>query len=62
MGYVEGVASVKTASWVIVDRSTGKAVIETFEGGWLSLINREKYEAVPILEWLQKLNTKPEKS
>ncbi len=46
----------KTASWVIVNKETGKAVFETFEEKTANAINKEKYKAVPILEYLQNLN------
>ena len=46
----------KTASWVIVERSTGKAVMETFSARVAGAVNAEKYEAVPILEYLHGFN------
>jgi hypothetical protein len=48
----------KTASWVIVDLSTGEGVFETFSEKTAKAINQKKYKAVPILEWLQGLNAK----
>lgn len=47
-----------TGSWIIVDRETGKAVIELFDRRNVDQINQEKYEAVPALEYLQELNVK----
>lgn len=46
----------KTASWVVVDRKTGGAVLETFSASVAAKVNRAAYEVVPILEWLQRLN------
>jgi hypothetical protein len=46
----------RTASWVIVDKSTNKAIFETFSKSITDKINVEKYQAVPILEYLQNLN------
>ena len=46
----------KTASWVIVDKQTGKAVMETFNRTTADAINREKFDVLPALEYLQKLN------
>jgi hypothetical protein len=46
----------KTASWVIVEKSKGKAVLETFNELLASRVNAEKYRAVPILEYLQNFN------
>ena len=46
----------KTSSWVIVSRATGHAVMETFSRATVDKINTEKYQAVPILEYLQSLN------
>lgn len=44
------------ASWVIVDRATGKAVLETFNFELCQFININRYRVVPILAWLQSLN------
>jgi hypothetical protein len=46
----------KTASWVIVDKTNNKAVFETFCYEFADTINKTKYEAVPILEYLQNFN------
>lgn len=48
----------KPTSWVIIDRSTGNAVLETYNEA-LTKLNQKKYKAVPILEYLQSLNKKP---
>lgn len=48
----------RTASWVIVEKSTRGAIMETFSARVAEAINREKYEAVPILAYLQSLNRK----
>lgn len=47
----------KTASWVIIELSTGTAVFETFSKAIADSINRDKYKAVPILEYLQTITT-----
>lgn len=46
----------KAASWVIVDKQTGKAVMETFNQATADAINREKFNVLPALEYLQQLN------
>ncbi len=46
----------KPASWVIVEKATGKAVMETFNPDILPKINTQKFEAVPIQIYLGKLN------
>jgi hypothetical protein len=46
----------RIASWVIVDKITNKAIFETFSESIASKINVEKYQAVPVLEYLQNLN------
>lgn len=46
----------QTASWVIRHRETGKVIMETFKPRLVAKINVEKYEAVPILAYLQGLN------
>ena len=46
----------RTSSWVIVDKITNKAIFETFNETLAIKINVEKYEAVPVLQYLQNLN------
>jgi hypothetical protein len=48
----------RTASWVIREKETGRFVIETFSERVVEVLNTQKYEAVPILEYLQSLNRK----
>lgn len=49
----------KTASWIIRNKTTGEVVMETFDPRVPEALNQEKYEAIPILEYLQSLNKKP---
>jgi hypothetical protein len=44
------------ASWVIVDRSSGRPVLETFSKAIAAKVNRASYEVLSILEWLQRVN------
>lgn len=46
----------KTASWVIVNKQTGAPLFETFQASIIPKINTARYEAVPILTYLQQLN------
>ena len=46
----------RTASWVIQEKATGRVLFETFSARVAEAINRTRYEAVPILEYLQALN------
>ena len=46
----------RTASWVIRERHTGRVIMETFSRKIISALNTSRYEAVPILEYLQSLN------
>jgi hypothetical protein len=46
----------RTASWVIREKTTKKVVLETFNAQLVELLNTAKYEAVPILEYLQEVN------
>lgn len=48
----------KTASWVIMEKDTGKVLFETFDKKKAKYLNTEKYEAVPILQYLVELNRK----
>jgi hypothetical protein len=47
-----------SASWVIVDRLTGKAVMETYNRSTAEAVNIEKYEVVPVRQYLASLNQK----
>lgn len=49
----------RTASWVIRDRQSGEVLFETFDQKKVGALNTEKYEAVPIGEYLGSLNKKP---
>jgi hypothetical protein len=51
-----GKAASKGASWVIVKRGTNEAVVEIFDERILSLINHEKYEIIPIHDYLTYIN------
>lgn len=44
------------ASWVIVDRESGKPVMETYNFELCQFINLKRYRVVPIMAWLQSLN------
>ncbi|WP_448955740.1 hypothetical protein [Labrys neptuniae] len=42
-------------SWIVVDRATGKAVLETFERRTAEAINQARYEVVTTAQWLCRL-------
>lgn len=47
----------KTASWIICNKLTGKAIFETFSRNTADTINAGgTYKAIPALEYLQSLN------
>jgi hypothetical protein len=49
----------KTASWVIVDKLTNKAIVEIYSEQTANIIQRNHssaYKAVPILQYLQEFN------
>lgn len=46
----------KTASWVIIENVTGNAILETYSESIANKINTEKYTAMPVMEYLCKLN------
>jgi hypothetical protein len=46
----------KTASWIVIDKATGEAVLETFEQSTADAINRDKFDVLPALQYLQQLN------
>ena len=49
----------RTASWAIREKATGKVIMETFSAEVIKKINADKYEAVPILDHLVSLNKHP---
>jgi hypothetical protein len=48
----------KTASWVLRNKETKEVICETFDKSKVDALNTEKYEAIPILEYLVSLNNK----
>lgn len=56
--YAEVLGIQNTASWVIVRLSDGQAIAETFLRHVAAAVNKEKYKAVPILDYLAGLNKK----
>ncbi len=44
------------ASWVIREKETGRIIMETFDRAKVRALNTDKYEAVPIQEYLASLN------
>lgn len=56
----EGIAAIvagdTTPSWVIRETATGRVLFETFEAEVVAKLNTARYEAVPILQYLQEVN------
>lgn len=48
----------KTASWIIRDKTTKRILVETFNKKIVDHLNTDKYEAIPILEYLVEINGK----
>jgi len=46
----------RTASWIIREKATKRAVWETFNPDVVACLNTARYEAVPALQHLQELN------
>jgi hypothetical protein len=46
----------KTASWVIREKATGRVICETFSRRLVDALNIKRYEAVPLLQYLCELN------
>jgi hypothetical protein len=51
----------KTTSWIIIKKETNEILFETYNSVMLKKINKEKYKAVPIIEYLNDLNKKIKK-
>jgi hypothetical protein len=47
-----------TPSWIIRNKTTGDVVCETFNRRVVEALNLQKYEAVPVMEYLVSLNKK----
>jgi hypothetical protein len=47
---------IKNMSWIIRNKETKEVIFETFEQSTVDKINTEKYEVVPILEYLVSIN------
>ncbi len=45
-----------TASWILRNKITKEVICETFDPSKVTALNTEKYEAVPIQEYLGSLN------
>jgi len=46
----------KTASWILRNKETKEVICETFDQRKVAALNTDKYEAIPILEYLASLN------
>jgi hypothetical protein len=46
----------KTASWVVIQKSTGTVIGEFYSPKIVALVNREKYDVMPILDYLVSIN------
>lgn len=46
----------RIASWVLRNKTTKEVICETFTARHLMHLNTAKYEAVPILDYLQEIN------
>lgn len=49
----------RTASWVIRDKATKAPIMETFNPELVGKLNTDKYEAVPIGQYLGEINGRP---
>lgn len=46
----------ETSSWVVKEKSTGKPIFETWDSRIPERLNKKKYVAQPILEYLGEFN------
>ena len=46
----------RTASWILRERVTKRVVCETFNPRAVAALNKSKYEAINILDYLFELN------
>ena len=45
-------------SYIIVERETGNAVAEFYSPAIVKLVNRDKYDTIPVMEYLNRLNAR----
>jgi len=45
-----------TTSWVVREKATGRVVFETFNPTIVARLNTDRYEAVPIMDYLTEFN------
>jgi len=45
-----------TTSWVVREKTTGRVVFETFNPTIVARLNTDRYEAVPIMDYLTEFN------
>lgn len=45
-----------TGSWIVVDRLTGRSVLETFSKRVVQAVNRDKYEVLEAGDYLGRMN------
>ncbi|AGO49663.1 hypothetical protein Phi13:2_gp053 [Cellulophaga phage phi13:2] len=45
-------------SWVIVNKHTNEVIFETWQKSITQKLNKDKYKAIQIKEWLSSLNQK----
>jgi hypothetical protein len=53
---VGGQEMIRSGSWVIVNRQTGEAILETFSEKVTKAINTKKYQVMTAYDYLCKLN------
>ncbi|CAH0444296.1 hypothetical protein LMG10661_00775 [Ralstonia syzygii subsp. syzygii] len=46
----------RTASWIIREKASKGVLFETFDNLVVERLNTSKYEAVPVLQYLQEFN------
>lgn len=49
---------IRSGSWVIVNRITGEAILETFSEEVTKAINTKKYQVLTAYDYLCQLNSK----
>jgi hypothetical protein len=45
-----------TSSWIVRNKATKEVLFETFNPKIVNILNTDKYEAVPVLDYLYDLN------
>ncbi len=51
----------KYPSWIVIDKATKRPMLEIFDVKIINLLDKNKYEAIPVDEYIEWINAKRKK-